>query len=270
MKQKLLLCLAVAFGVLAFILTYRQIQKERDKALGGIENVVILVLNKDMTKGEKIKERDLTPKKIQRTRTKRGGYSQGEVLAKDLNRIIGRELLFTSSKGYSIRWADLKSEQGRLTGLPSVIPKKHRAISISVDATASVTNLIKPNDRVDIIGTFRFPEMKGDKSFDTLTLTILQNVHILATGREYRNYGLANTQGRSRGYSTITLALMPKEVEMIVFASQKGRLSLSLRGYEDTQIETNVQSVNFKYLEDNIDKYNKERAKREQNILYKR
>jgi pilus assembly protein CpaB len=59
----------------------------------------------------------------------------------------------------------------------------------------------------------------------------------------------------------VTLELTPKEVEMIVFATQKGRLVLSLRSYNETGFEDKLQSVNFKYLQDHIEEYNKERRR---------
>ena len=48
---------------------------------------------------------------------------------------------------------------------------------------------------------------------------------------------------------------------MIIFASQKGRLTLSLRNFEETKIEKDLQSVNFKFLEENIRKWNDDREK---------
>ena len=61
-----------------------------------------------------------------------------------------------------------------------------------------------------------------------------------------------------------TVLLWPAEVEMIVFASQKGRLSLSLRNYEDSSLDRDLEkrSVNFKMLEKEIPKYNKQREER--------
>lgn len=59
----------------------------------------------------------------------------------------------------------------------------------------------------------------------------------------------------------MTLLLYPEEVEMIIFASQKGKLNLSLRNFEDVKIsrETEKRSVNFKQLEKEIPTYNQRR-----------
>ena len=63
----------------------------------------------------------------------------------------------------------------------------------------------------------------------------------------------------ARSYSTVTLELTPKEVEMIIFAQQKGSLTLSLRSYEDPNITTDVQSVDWAYLQQHIKEYAAER-----------
>jgi len=258
MRQKLLLLAAVFFGVLAFVLTYQQIQIERGKILGAAEDVVFISVKRDMVEGEKLKEADLMQHRLKRLK----GTTVREIPWLQARMIIGRELAANVKRGQDLQWNDLKLASKGADGLTGIIPMGMRAISISVDATSSVTGLVLPGNHVDVIGTFRFPEMKGDKSLDTLTLTILQNVAVLATGTDYgKNTMLSQSQQRRGGYSNVTLALTPKEVEMIIFASQKGRLTLSLRNYEETKIEAQLQSVNFKYLEDNISKYNAEREK---------
>ena len=115
---------------------------------------------------------------------------------------------------------------------------------------------------MDIIGTFRFPDAKGDSSLDTVTLTILQRVRVIATGTDMGVLASSgNQEMRSRGYSTVTLELTPKEVEMIIFASQKGRLHLSLRNYEESAITKELQSVNWNFLQKHIPSYTQERER---------
>lgn len=258
MRQKLLLLAAVFFGVLAFIFTYQEIQNEKNKISGAAEEVLQTVLKRDMAADEIIKQSDLMPVKTQRFKNDK---SSNRFIAWERNTsIISRELAFSVKKDTPLQWVDLKPASRGREGLTGIIPRDLRAISIAVDATASVTGLIQPNDHVDIIGTFRFPEMKGDASKDTLTLTILQNVVILATGTDFGKQAVGQAQ-QKKNYSNVTLALSPKEAEMIVFATQKGRLTLSLRNYEDTKIEYETQSVDFSFLQKNVKKYSEEREK---------
>lgn len=62
----------------------------------------------------------------------------------------------------------------------------------------------------------------------------------------------------------MTLLLYPDEVEMMIFASQKGKLSLALRNFDDEVItrELESRSVNFKLLEKEIPRYNEQRQQR--------
>ena len=257
MRQKMLLLTAVFFGVLAFLLTFHQIKVEREKALGETRTVEVIVLNKDKVADEAITLNDISPRKVKRFKS----AAEREILWSSRNVILDQTLANSLSKDSILQWSDFQLAAKGAKGLSDLINQGDRAISISVDATSSVTGLINPGDNVDIIGTFRFPEMKGDKALDTLTITILQNVKILATGTDMGKFTL-NKNSRRKNYSTVTLSLTPKEAEMIIFASQKGRLTLSLRNNEETKIETYLQSVNFKYFEDHINDYNKDREKR--------
>ncbi len=260
MRQKLLLLAAVFFGILAFVLTYQQIQTEKRRIRGESTTVYLVKLTRDIAQGEEITLSDITrhQEHMQRGSQALSRYVQW----RQSKLVIGRKTAISMDKNSFIQWDDLQPPSRKKFGLTSIIPPGERAVSIAVDTTSSVTNLIQPDDRVDVIGTFRFPEMKGDKSIDTLTLTILQNVKILATGNRWG--AIADTQpGGGRGsYSTVTLSLSPKEAEMVIFAAQKGRLSLTLRNHEESRFEKDLQNVNFKYLEEHIGEYNEEREQR--------
>ena len=255
MRQKILLVLAVIFGLLSAYLTYEHLEGVRSQYLKRTKKVEAIVLTSPVEEGGVITESDIARKvvdrlsnqKVQEIPWKSRGFA-----------VIHRKADRTLQAGTVLRYSDIKAERRRSDGLAGIIRPGRRAISISVDAVSSVTGLIKPGDRVDIIGTFRFPEMKGDKSLDVITMTILQSVRVIATGKDMGNN---STLKKSRGYNTVTLALSPKEVEMIVFASQKGQLVLSLRDAQETGFTDDLQSVNFRYLEENIKKYNDARKK---------
>lgn len=259
MKQKLLLLAAVFFGVMAFILTFQQIESERRKIQSTMQEVVLLQAVKDIPENELITEDAIVVKKFMRASSQIA--TSREVPADQKSLIIGRKAMFPINRGSVIQWSDLQTTvSGGREGVNTVIRPGYRAVAISVDQTASVAGLVQPNNYVDLIGTFKFPNMRGDASLDTVTLTILQRVRVIATGSDY---GLrAPGQGASRGYSTVTLELLPHEAEMIIFASQKGYIQMSLRNHEDSVITKDLQSLNWDYLEKNLDKYNQERVRR--------
>ena len=93
-----------------------------------------------------------------------------------------------------------------------------------------------------MIGTFRLPETK-DPKLETVTLTMLQNVKILACGSDMGDQ--EGTVRSSRGYSTIILEVTLEQAERLIFAQQKGRLSLILRRHTDSKLDPAMPPVNW-------------------------
>lgn len=253
MKQKLLLLIAVFFGIIAFVLTYQQLQQEKRKIRGQTITRRLVQLKVDKNMGEKISLEDLLP--YDETRIKGKAANFRSILWQSRKSIIGRELDCYLRKGSVLKYDDLKPASRRVFGLNANIKPGMRAKAIAVDSISSLSYLVRPNDRVDVLGTFRFPEMRGEKERDTVTLTILQNVRVIATGNDWgRNPSGAAQQTRRHSYSSVTLELSPSDVEIVEFASQKGRLSLSLRNNEDAAVVSNLKSIYFyslkKYLEE--------------------
>lgn len=261
MRQKLLVVGAIVFGLIAMFLTHRQINLERQRALKGLKKVRLIQVIESLSEGGTINEDSIRMVEVKRSGGRNLFYD--EIPWSEKSSVIGEKVAVPLMRGKILRWGDLKGYGAFRKELADQIPMQWRGVSIPVDNVSSVAGLVRPNDRVDILGTFRFPSRSGDEAFDTLTLTILQNVVILATGSETK-YNRRSDK-RSRGYGSVTLALTPKEAEMIVFASQKGILTLTLRNRRETEIEDDLQSVDFKFLEDNIEKYNRERKRIMQN-----
>jgi len=250
MKQKLLLLIAVFFGVIAFVLTYQQLQNEKRKISGQAVTSRLIRLTVNKNTGEKISKNDIAA--YTETRIKSGAVFSRVILWKDRNQIIGREVDSYIAKDTVLQYDDLKPASRRVFGLNANVKPGMRAKAIAVDSISSLSYLVRPDDRVDIIGTFRFPEMRGEKDWDTITLTILQNVRVIATGNQWGRR--SDTPGtRKRSYNSVTLELSPSDVEIVEFASQKGRLTLSLRNNEDAAEVNDLKSVYFRSLKKYLD-----------------
>jgi pilus assembly protein CpaB len=134
-----------------------------------------------------------------------------------------------------------------------------RAMSISVSGAASVSNMVRPSDRVDVLGTFTLPSKTMAGETELVTLTILQNVVVLATGQETTE----SFSGGGANYSTVTLEVTPSEAEVLTFAEQmRGRLTLTLRSPTDTSFEEALPSVNFEDIRGKLEDMNRERQNR--------
>lgn len=115
------------------------------------------------------------------------------------------------------------------------LPAGKRAVAINIDSQGSTTagGFILPDDRVDVIRTYR-EESKGGaagQSDNYISETLLQNVKVLAVGQNVQQKdGQTVVVG-----SNATLELDPVQAETIVLAQRTGQLSLTLRSMLDAK-----------------------------------
>jgi pilus assembly protein CpaB len=108
-----------------------------------------------------------------------------------------------------------------------------------VDSISGVSGLLTPGDRVDLLGTFPvsskeelIPDASGGGSVGYVTMTLLQNVTLLAVGQQLSSVS-AQQDGRRNNYSTVTLSVTVDEAELLTIAQTRGKLMLLLRNRED-------------------------------------
>ena len=251
MKQKVILLIAIMAGLAAFWLTGRYLRFERERILGGAKRVYVVVAERDLPAGTVLKNVDLAKALVFQSNV--GGRA---ILPESAREIIGKKLLYNIARGDPIQWSDVDVPYKGEAGLAEMINPSMRAISISVDAVASVSAMVKPNDHVDVLGTFSFPSPSAPATVETVTLTVLQDVTVLTTGQT-----TADKAGRvdraPRGYNTVTFEVTPHEAELLVFAqSVKGKLSLALRNPADVTFVTNMPAINFEHLQKQLPNLN--------------
>lgn len=261
MRNYVILAVALVAGMLAFFMYKVQIEREykRLDLLG--RKIKVVCARDNMVKGDVLRQPDLDVREIFAS-----SATGEEVRLEDVKLILEQKLVVNKAKGAVFIWRDVELPTLGFSGstLARTIRKAERGLSIAVDTPSSVSGMIQPNDHVDILGTFRFPGEQAGTALDTVTLTILQNVTVLAVGQQLAAAPAGTgPAARPRSYPTLTLAVTPKEAEMLVFAQNKGSLTFTLRNPADPYVESDVQSVNFDYLRRNSGKYTEERAKRE-------
>ena len=128
------------------------------------------------------------------------------------------------------------------------IDKDKRALTIAVNQTSSVANFVAPGSRVDVIGTMTFEDKTGaDKEALEVTQTLLQNIRVIAVGRNTSRQNYINNQ--ASGYGTVTLEVTPIQAEILVFAMDKGagQLTLLLRNPSNNK-KINIPGVSWEQL----------------------
>lgn len=128
------------------------------------------------------------------------------------------------------------------SGLSLKVPPGYRAAALGIDA--EMRSLVKPGDRVDVLITF--DALMADGRKEKATATILQNVLVLAVGR---NLGAGMTasqfktsaelEDRTSAFSekaAISLAVNPRELQFLALAAQQGITSIGLRSPGDDNL----------------------------------
>ncbi len=255
MKEKWILIVAIIVGLAAFWLTGNYLRSEKKKILSATRQVMVVVAANDLPAGSILKSSDLAKNLVFQS-----AVGDRAVLPEAVREIIGKKLLFNINRGNPIQWSDVDVPFRGEAGLAAMVNPGMRAISISVDTVSSVSGMIKPNDRVDVLGTFSFPAAALSGEMETVTLTVLQDVTVLAAGQTLarQSAGPGELPARAaHGYSTITFEVTPREAELLVFAQTvKGRLFLALRNPADVSFVTDLPQINFEHLHQKLPELN--------------
>ncbi len=273
MKEKIILVVSLLFGLAALLLTTQYLKgkeaefnKRLEAMYEGAQKVNVVVASDNVPGGTVLTKKDLATADVFESAA--GSHA---VRRDDVQQVLGKKVMFPISRGDVVSWAFIEGGIPTTGGLSSLITPGLRAISLSVGGASAVSGMIQPNDNIDVLGTFAFPSQDTPGQMETVTLTILQDVTILATGQTTARQQSMGRQRQSRsssGYSTVTLEVTPRESELLVFAQQmKGSLTLTLRHPRDVTWKRDLPSVNFDHLQNQLPEINLERQR---NIRHKK
>lgn len=141
---------------------------------------------------------------------------------------IGSYVRIPIAKGESIR----RSRLAKSGLMAMMLAPGRRAVAIDVSPNTTAGGFILPNDRVDVLRTYRSAEATQDAGRDIFsTEIVLENVRVLAIGAVSEKKGPEATVTGP----TATLELTPHQAEVALMAQKSGQLSLMLRPAEDSR-----------------------------------
>lgn len=270
MKQKIIPIVSILAGVLAFMLSIRYFNAEQAKLNSqkarldaSAAMVKVIAAGKNIPANAPLTVDDLATISVQKSTLR-----ETPIYPEDYKKILGRKLVYDLKKESMVLWSDIEGGSAVLAPqLESMIKPGLRAISINVSGAHAVSGMVRPNNRVDVLGTFSFPSKTVQGELEAVTLTVLQDVTILATGNEMAHKRIQSTissQGYQpqKSYSTVTLEVTPREAELLTFAQTvQGRLTLALRNSSDVSFEQDMPEVNFQQLETSLPELNEYRQR---------
>jgi pilus assembly protein CpaB len=214
-RSLFILALAIAIGLGAMILTRQALSAGRGAPAE--ETREVLVAARDFKEEEMLKSDAVKVVRMVKSAVPGNSYTS-----------------FKDVEGRWVKTAMMEDDiivekklgpKGTPPGLVANIPKGMRAFAIDVTEQSGVSGFILPGHRVDVLR-----HESGDKN-EHRAETILQNVLVLAAGQLFTRPEERSVQSR-----TVTLALKPEDIDILVSARARGQLSLALRGVNDHDV----------------------------------
>jgi pilus assembly protein CpaB len=214
MRSKFIFLLAIIMGVITTFLFVQYIEKSEVvetnqqvktvpivRAVDPIpENSVILA---EMLEVVEVPEENIHPKAVD-----------------ELERVVGKFAVDPIEEGEIITSHRIKDQKDESEFVSRKIKEGFRAVSIGVNIVQSVSNLIEPEEYVDVIVTHSDNTENGDKATELL----LSNVRVLAIGRRM----ITPSEEPYVEYAQVTLELTPSDAVKLVDAYNSGVLHLML------------------------------------------
>jgi pilus assembly protein CpaB len=192
------------------------------------DSVSVVAAARDLPVGKKIQASDLKLIALDRKDLPKGAFVKG---ADVVDRVVA-VALFASETVLSGKLA----AKGSGEGLTALIAPGARAVSVQVNEISGVSGFIQPGTRVDVLYTRVF------SNGDAATATILQNVKVLAYGRQFDPAAAVDPKDTSRP-TVATLLVSQEEAEKLVLAGQRGRIQLVLRNGLDDELTEGADPV---------------------------
>lgn len=221
MKPKTLVLLAVAAG--CGLVAMLGIQQAMQGGQGGASpKVKVLVAREDIQPGIQLTD-DLV------------GFQEMSVEAVPEDPVTSfeeyeeRSLIYPMMKGDIIRQTKL-GKKGEFTRSRQ-IPEGKRVVGISVNDTQTISGMLRPGDRVDVLVTYQVRSMRGRMT--TKNATLLKYIEVFGTDNKTVSDGASKQQEVKT--KVVSLLLEPEQANILMLAQSKGTLALSWRHPDDDE-----------------------------------
>lgn len=227
-RTLVLLLAAVGFGALAvggargYI--SERLEIERDRLNPPRVMVDVVVAKQDLSAGAAVDSGTMAVRSMPAE-----FVPGGAVRPEGFEELAGSRLIHPMRSGEPLLPASL--EQVREGIFSTRIRQGIRAMTIQVDEVNSVSGMLQPGDRIDLMFTVRPPIQAGFPSSEEITAPLMQDLAVLATGSQVAASGDPSIIGRP--FTTITVEVSPEQAQRLIVAQRSGRLTATLRHPDD-------------------------------------
>jgi pilus assembly protein CpaB len=211
--------LAVLVATVGGLLFWFYLKRFEAEASGG-PRVAVLVSVRTMEPGAVIHDEDIGERYIPLA------YVESRAIrAQDRQRITNLRISSPLEAQQTMMWTDIVTGSTDRTDLSLSVQPGMRAVTFKAEGKAA--GLVRPGDRVDVLGTFAQPNSVDNRT----TVVLLQNVLVLG-----RNDGVTDSRP-TQGGSELALSLSLQHAQILTSAADKGKLSVALRSPDDVVLQ---------------------------------
>jgi pilus assembly protein CpaB len=216
---------AVVLGLISGTVGYSAIKKKEADVRRGWNLVPVVVAATDISEGTVV-----TFDMISQRSVPEQFVTSSVVKPDSASYVVNQKVLVPVQAGDPLLWSEFETTKAA-ERLSTKVQKKARAITIEAGKTTAVGGWVRPNDHIDIIGTFKDPQTN-----ENVAVTLMQNVIILATGKITGTTNVNLIPEAQRDYGNVSMLVLPEEAEVLVLAQELGALTLTLRNEDDVDV----------------------------------
>jgi pilus assembly protein CpaB len=196
-----------------------QLRTEREELRAQYKLISVVVAKTNLPPGAVLSPQTVALREVPKT------FLHAEAVeAQRWRDISGRVLSRAVRGGETILKSHLA--QGAGAGFSAQLPQGMRALTFPVNEEASISGMLAPGDRIDILFTTTVAN-------DSMTLPLLFAVPVLATGLRTQTNENALSEKLQGPFRTVTVSVTPADAAKLTLAQEAGRLTVALRQPQD-------------------------------------
>lgn len=230
-KKKLSIVLALVLALMGAAMFRNYVSQVEKKFVKSEKKAYVLVATTNIPAGTTIDETmikfDAIPEK----------YVQPKATSSQ-SLVVGKRAIADIFSGEQIMSTKLTIAV-KNTSLAMRTPQGKRALAFTIPYLAAVGGKVRPGDYIDVMGTFPYnSQVDGKTVTELVSVTLFQNILILSVeGGGGVGAGARGKAAPSPTDLVVTLALSPREIALMTYALDQGKLRLVLRPPLETVVE---------------------------------
>ncbi|MBU9714009.1 Flp pilus assembly protein CpaB [Evansella tamaricis] len=213
MRSKMVFFMAIVMGVITTVLFYQYIQGAgQSQEVFVEEEMAEVVVAAEPIMGNQT----ITAEMLGKKEVTKASLHPNTIM--EMDDVVGKFSTTLIESGEVLLSHRFKGEQEEKQFVSRKVQEGYRAVSLGADFIRSVSNLIEPEDYIDVIFTETIEE-------EVISEIILSKVRVLAVGRKMNP---PSSEDSYIEYNSVTLELQPSDAAILVNASQRGSLHFML------------------------------------------